>query len=433
MISKKIDWIIFISIFVLAFSIRLIYALTLEMPIPIRGDGVHYVQYASNLIDHFTFSKDRSNDPIPDSYWAPGYPFFLAFCMLIAKVIGIHFYPVTLLMQAALGALVAALTYKLGRLVLAYKGALLAAIFTILSPHLISHGAYVLSETLLSLLLIVSIYFYIQANMYQKHHYYWLSGIFFGFCYLVNPVVLVVPFFLTFYFYFFYKNKKLPIFLIAFVTIAALWSIRELCVVNNEKASTSDRAFENLVIGSHSNYHDIWRANPRDKNNPYEIDMAEYKNNHSIFYKELLERIIDNPTHYFKWYLIQKPLDLWGWDILVGQGDIYVYTVSASLYSKSNLALLTWALMKNTHYILLVLCILGIFFLFKEENSTTKKNVTSLYVLLTSISMVYILLHSDARYSVPMRPELYVCAVYVIKVFFKLKKEKADMDNFNKN
>lgn len=420
MSTKKVDWIVFICIFILALFIRLIYALALEMPIPIRGDGVHYVQYASNLIEHFTFSKDRSPNPVPDSYWAPGYPIFLAFCMLVAKFVGIHFYPLTLLVQAVFGAVVAALSYKLGRQVLSHKGALFAAVFTTFSPHLISHGGYILSETLLSFLLITSIYIYIQATSSRNKRLYLLSGLFFGCSYLVNPVILVVPISMVLYVLIFGGERKIwaPIFTIGFFIVVSIWGIRGLTLTDG-KASTSDRAFENLIIGSHDVYHDMWKANPRDKNNPYEIDLKKYKDNHEAFYKKLMTRIIENPGHYFKWYLIQKPMDLWGWDILVGQGDIYVYTVSSSLYSKSKLALLSWTLMKHTHYLLLFLLVVGMMLVYREKDTQIKENVITLYIMLISMSMVYVILHSDARYSVPMRPEMYICAVYAMKIIYK--------------
>lgn len=418
---KSTDTILFWVFFIGAFSLRLVYALTLEMPIAIRGDGVHYVQYASNLIEHFTFSKDRSDNPIPDSYWAPGYPTFLALCMLIAKLLGLHFYIIAIFMQTILGGLIAAFSYKLGRMLFSYKGALLVGVLTALSPHLISHGAYILSETLLAFLLIISIYFYIKAINFRCK-YFFVSGLFFGLCYLINPVVLVVPFFLSLYSLFFYGEKKVIIFIVGFLSIVAVWSVRGLCI--DARASTSDRAFENLVIGSHSNYHDIWRANPRDKSNPYEVDMKKYRNDHISFYKELTSRVINDPTHYIQWYLVQKPLDLWGWNILVGQGDIYVYTVTGSLYSKSSLALASWAVMKNTHCIFVFFCLLGIFCLYKEEDRRIKESLISIYILLCSVSVVYILLHSDARYSVPMRPEMYVCAIYSIKVLWEVVRKK---------
>jgi len=44
----------------------------------IRGDAKSYLFYAHNLLSHSTYSKDLQSPPVPDSYWAPGYPVFLA-------------------------------------------------------------------------------------------------------------------------------------------------------------------------------------------------------------------------------------------------------------------------------------------------------------------------------------------------------------------
>jgi hypothetical protein len=41
-------------------------------------------------------------------------------------------------------------------------------------------------------------------------------------------------------------------------------------------------------------------------------------------------RLLASPGHYAGWYL-HKPLELWGWDIGIGQGDIYVFATRHSL------------------------------------------------------------------------------------------------------
>src|SRR5699024_11851836 len=36
-------------------------------------------------------------------------------------------------------------------------------------------------------------------------------------------------------------------------------------------------------------------------------------------------RLSSRPLHYLSWYLFQKPYELWGWEVGIGQRDIYVY------------------------------------------------------------------------------------------------------------
>lgn len=67
----------FAIITALALLVRISYFSNTDYDHPIRGDAAHYLVYAQNFHHFSTFSKDTSNSPpIPDSYWAPGYPFF---------------------------------------------------------------------------------------------------------------------------------------------------------------------------------------------------------------------------------------------------------------------------------------------------------------------------------------------------------------------
>lgn len=94
---------IFWIVFFLCFCFRLLYVVTLDISVPIRGDAVAYVQYASNLIEHGVFSKGRGGQPLPDSYWSPGYPVFLAISSVLASFFKVGFYPFALFLQAVMG------------------------------------------------------------------------------------------------------------------------------------------------------------------------------------------------------------------------------------------------------------------------------------------------------------------------------------------
>jgi len=122
--------------------------------------------------------------------------------------------------------------------------------------------------------------------------------------------------------------------------------------------------------------------------------------------------------------LIQKPLDLWGWKIFVGRGGIFVSAPNSTLYDKSTVASVSLVIMKNIHYWLFGLALVGFIFALKEPPSLNKESVLVLYIALISISAVYVALHADARYSVPLRPEMYLCAVYTIYKLVDLVKKR---------
>jgi len=427
------DIVVFWIILVVCFFIRLLYVISLDISAPIRGDAYAYVQYAANIIEHGVFSKSDSPSPLPDSYWAPGYPFFLVLCSLLGTIIGVGFYPVALFFQALLSAATSALAFSTARLVMPRAAAFAVAILTIISPHLMTHTGYILSETLFTFLLMVAVFCYLKAL--KKQNSLWLagvSGLAFGLAYMTNPVMLFVPvIFALLFFIFSYLNKNtikarkfVGVFLGLFLIFVCSWTIRDKVSVPKNQLSSSDRAFENLIIGAHSNFHDIWRANPRDPLNPYEIDYKKYKNDRSGFYTELGARIAEHPQHYFYWYLVKKPLELWGWDILVGYGDVYVYNVNSSLYQKSNVALVSLVIMKQLHYWLFASAILGLYFAVKEKDPIQRQTILSIYLCILCISAIYVVLHSDARYSVPLRPEMYLCSVYAIYKLIDLVRQR---------
>lgn len=412
-------WIIFFT----ALALKFFYFITLENPLPYVGDSFYYIQYADNLLEHGVFSKDLSGNPMPDSYWAPGYPFFLAFCAQISELFDIQFFSFAMFMQAILAAAAVVLVFLVGRFLFSAIYALIAAILTAFSPHLMSLGGEVLSEILFCVLLLAAIYFYF-LQLHKNHSWYWggASGIFFGCAYLTNPVVLFVPLLLVFRFLFVVQChpslmsslKRVSVLVLCFMTMVFAWSIRDLVSVPQNQMATSDRAFENLIIGAHSDFHNRFRENPRDPENPADRDIKKYKEDHVGFYRELTHRIANDPLHYAHWYFIQKPLDLWGWKIFVGRGGIFVSSPNATLYDKSAVVFASLTIMKSIHYWLFGLALIGFIFALREKKSLRKESVLVLYIGLVSISAIYVALHADARYSVPMRPEMYLCAMYAI-------------------
>lgn len=419
------------GIFLASFALKIFYFMALNNLEPYRGDSFYYFQYAINLNEHNVFSKDRGDFPVPDSYWAPGYPFFLFLCLKISDFFQIYFYPCVMLSQAMLGGIIAALTFLTGRFFLPVSYSIVGALLTTFSPHLMTLGGEILSEVLLTAFLLAGVYLYILC-LNRKQSFVWalLSGIVLGFAYLINPVILLAPilFLVRFFFVCRVPNLGVPslkvigVSAIIFSVIVFAWLLRDLVNVPKNQLASSDRAFENLVIGSHSNFHQMWRNNPRDPTNPADLDMKKYKGDHIGFYRELTSRVSSEPFHYLNWYFIQKPLDLWGWNIFVGRGGIFVSAPNSTLYDKSAVASVSLVIMKSTHYWFFGLALIGLIFAIKESASLKKESVLVLYICLISVSAVYVALHADARYSIPMRPEFYLCSVYAIYKLISLTK-----------
>ena len=334
-------------IIALTFLFRLYYINSTVVDIPLRGDAGSYFIYAKNLLEHGVFSKDTINAvPEPDSFWAPGYPFFLAVVMKFTS--SEQFYSAVLYTQAFISALTAGISVVLGSFFLPVWGCLLIAFLLVFSPHMTSMAGYLLTETLFCFTLAMSLLLFILALKKQQNLLHCLSGLFFGLSYLVNPVIFFFPFIATLVVYYFFNENKLKkqnilLFLGCFLLIFALWSVRGMVSVKGESDSSLDRAETNFIIGSHSDFYDIWRKNPRDESLPKAWEMAREEPLGKIL-GDVMRRVAADPVHYSYWYFIEKPYLLWSWNILTGQGDIYIYPVVTYLHKHSRLAILSYSL-----------------------------------------------------------------------------------------
>jgi 4-amino-4-deoxy-L-arabinose transferase-like glycosyltransferase len=419
--NPRIKNILIASLLVIAaLGMRTAYIVRTDVYLPIRADARNYCNYAQNLINHGIFSKDTSKNPTPDCFWSPGYPAFLAANIYLFGMK--HFYPATQFAQALLGALVAGMVFVIGLFFLPRWASTLAGLLTACSPHLISLGGYLLTETLFAFTLISFLLLYIIAIRTEKSLYFGASGAVAGFSYLVNPVIFFAPLILAGLFFIrniHHRPSSIPgrkrlimFFLLAFMTPWILWTARCYLNVPVTSDSATSRALDNLIIGAHHDFYEIWRANPRDPTNPAELDQRRVKGSWSRFLSILGRRILDNPWHYMKWYLYEKPKLLWNWDILVGQGDVYVYPVIRPWFQTSLFASGIHSVMKSVHWWLLFLAFLGGLSLHRFWRSQQGEAIMVLYVVTVYISAVYVILQSEARYSIPLRPAMYLCASF---------------------
>jgi 4-amino-4-deoxy-L-arabinose transferase-like glycosyltransferase len=426
-----------ILVTLLALMIRVSFFQNTKYHYPIQSDSANYVVYAENIQNFSTFSKDTKNTPpVPDSFWAPGYSFFLS--GILALSTEQHRYSNILLAQAIIGALTCLITMLLAGLFLKYVWVIISGLLVALSPHLITLGSLVLTESLFSFSLILSLYLIALSLNKQSRMILIMAAISFGISYLINPVMFFTPIFISPFLYLFLakNNKKraqnsTALFLIAFLLIPSAWSLRNQLNVPSDALSGSDRLLINMVIGAHSNYYEIYRQNPRNPDNPATIDLAKINGSFTLFLEIMKERIAADPIHYAQWYFLKKPLLLWNWNILAGQGDIFVYPIKFSLYQKSRAALASYSIMKSLHYWLFSFAILSIIFYVKESNRNSENNVIFIMIYITAfyISSVCVLAQSEARYSIPLRPEMYLCAVFFISKVFSYLKLKSSSIN----
>ena len=413
-------------ILIAGFSLRFSYNSETLMDNPVRGDAKYYIYYAFNLIEHQVFSKEYNvASPVPDSFWAPGYPVFLAAVMVAADTLGLRFFDLLLFTQLLLGVSTIALTYSLARMCTDKSWALVPAGLVALSPHLVSMGAYALTETLLGFLLVLGLTLISQGVKSGRSSFFGVGGGTLACAYLVNPVTaFIAPIACAIYFLGRKNNnpedsiasswKVLCLMLTPLVMVVSLWEIRNSSNVPAGAPDSSVRLMTNLTIGMHPDYHQRWLENPRDPNNPAVLDGQRIQNSYKKFAKVFMEYAKEDPLGFLSWYTLEKPVVLWSWNILIGQGDIYVYPVFYSLYHVSKTALATYAFSKSIHPWLLMCALLAGLYACRDMRPQEKQVFLMVYCSTLYMSAVYIVTQSEPRYSIPLRPEMYLCATYFI-------------------
>jgi len=147
----------------------------------IMTDSLQYLKLAESLRLQGRFTGSEYDEEVR----TPGYPLFLAAVQAILKG-GIG---TVVLIQLLFTILIAFLLYRCGKLLHSERLGLAAAWLYALNPNAILWSLTVLTETLFSLLLLLS--FYALTLAYQRSQGYWLlSGLLLGMATLTRPIGL---------------------------------------------------------------------------------------------------------------------------------------------------------------------------------------------------------------------------------------------------
>jgi hypothetical protein len=262
-----------------------------------------------------------------------------------------------------------------------------------------------------------------------------IAGCAFGAAYFVNETTLLLPIGLAVLFWATSKGMfkcKAPalsaahmaIFLAVFVLFPLGWSIRNHLSLPENAAKGSKRALATL---SHGAYPGFVHENPKYKYYAYREDprQPEFSSSIGSFAAIFWERAKDRPLRYLSWYLIEKPYYLWSWNILQGQGDVYVYPVRTSLFYRSAAANAARTVMKALHPLILLVSLAGLvlfvpgvrrFPRIPEERAVAM----ILFCILIYYTLLYTVFAPWPRYSVPLRPFLYVWALWSSQVLLSI-------------
>ncbi len=419
----------------LALALRWYYVSTAVVLNPVRGDATQYYSYAWNLLHHGAFAKDipGAASITPDNYRDPGYPFFLALWMK-AFGTGSNWYAAVLLCQALLGALTVTLATQLGRYWLSTGWAIGAGVLMAVWPHSITINGYLLTETLFSFLCVLGLLLWARSCERKAAWLAIIAGLVLGAAALTNAILLPFGILLA---TFLAWRKLAPRQVCMALAAGALllpgaWAIRNAQISTQKSGSSStDRALQNLVQGTWPDYHSAWRnsffSDPETQARA-QVTLHAIDTEYSVLRaspiagaKAIMHRLDEHPLRYAVWYLLRKPYQLWGWDIQIGQGDIYVYPTKNAPFQITP----SWIALEVTCHainpILMLLALASPLAAWSRRRQATSLDtgcdqaaLIATILLLTFATLLYSALQAEPRYSIPFRPFEMLLAVTTI-------------------
>jgi len=433
------------SLTMFALALRWYYVSTALVYHPVRGDATQYYAYAWNLVHHGTFSKDAPGAAIitPDNYRDPGYPLFLALWMK-ALGTGDAWYAAVLLCQAMLGALTVTVVTQLGRFWLTPRWAIGAGVLMAVWPHSIVITSFLLTETQFGFLCALGLLAIAQACQRRSLWLAAIGGLVLGSAALTNAVLL--PFGILLSVFMAWRKLAAKNICVALAAgalfLPGAWAIRNIRVSNPTSGNSSmDRALQNLAQGASPDYHAAYRdtifgdakarVDSRAKLRAIDQEYELLRTSPADGFSAILHRAAKHPARFAAWYLLEKPYALWGWSILIGQGDIYVYPTMNSPFKTQRPWIALEAICQSLNLPLMLLTLASLLVAWSSRRSSvawsTQAGEATLVMMISLVvfaTLVYTALQAEPRYSIPFRPFEMLLALTTLAGFTRWWQER---------
>jgi hypothetical protein len=398
-----------LALAVLALGVRLYYVHTAVVVDPIRGDAVQYLIYAINLLDHHVFSMQTQGTLLADGFRDPGYPSFLATLMAVAGRQQ-TFYLTVLNVQCALSACTVAMYSMLARRWIGTGAGIVVGLGMAFWPHAITLAGYLLSETLVGFLYALALVLLQAACDRRSALFGAASGLAFAAAALTNATLMPVVSLFGLIALWRDRDRRTiwAMMLGAALIPMTAWSIRDANLPSGASDGAGDRVAMNFVQGSWPEYHAAWSAAvirredaARAVLNAIDTEYDLLRKDRSAGLSSIFRRFSSEPLRYAIWYL-SKPIELWGWEIGIGNGGIYVFPTRQSPLSGSGLLRLTTDLLFIVNPLLMVLACVGTIVVIATAQVRPAPLVLGAFTILL-LTSIFMILQADARYAVPYR------------------------------
>ncbi len=421
------------AIMLCGFFIRLESAHKTEVINPLHADAGNYFMYAFNLRFKHTYSLEIGNpadiaSPVTsDAIRPPAYPLFLS--TFVDSVPNQKTINKILYSQVIISTLTIFISMFLFQNFLSKLWATIAAMLVTLSPHLIVANSYILTETFFCFHLVILGWF---MSLFVTKPSLWkagIIGIILGMANLIRPSLQYFPIVMSIFLIFQYGKKEGGRFCIAMLLGFALlffpWITRNLLTLNIITDNSLSKNF--LHQGMYPNFK--YKNTPESYGFPHKYDPNAKNSNKNtlVILKEITKRFRTEPLRHCQWFLLQKPIAFWSWDMVQGQGDAFIYPVSRSPYNNNSFFQWTSRLMYALHGPIVILALFGSLLIWVPHFTQALSGKTVVNVKYTSILLIYFtVIHMIGfplpRYSIPLRPFIYGMAIFSsYTVFLNIK------------
>jgi hypothetical protein len=326
--------------------------------------------------------------------------------------------------QALISTLTVGIAFLMYRCYLNLFCSFLAALLTALSPHLIVVNTYLLTETLFCFCLVGAAWWVSRVAERPSWGMLGILGGLLGAAYLIRPSLQIFPLVLALFMGVVFSgrmtSRHVTAFLVGFMVVAAPWFGRNLASLIQVSDSTLQVAF------LHHGIYPDFMYNHQEENFgfPYHFDLrsAEIGRSTGSVLEEIKERFAMDPVEHAAWYFLKKPIYFWSWNIIQGQGDVFIYPVSRAPYTDDPVFVWSHRLMKWLHAPLVLLGLMGcVPVLLPEAARRLTPEALAAARFIALLLLFFTLIHMWGapfpRYSVPLRPMIYGMALFAGKFF----------------
>lgn len=393
----------------------------IDRPIYGRVDAADYFIYARNLSLFSTFSRSRppiEQDSLKkDATRPPAFPFFASLFYQENSVNSlVHVLTAQTLIQCFVFLLLSILCWQ-------FWGAWTSVIMSLLiwtHPAFMSINTYYLTESLfLSSVIIVALSFALSLRTKFGLFFVILFGCSLAFTALVRPTMEYYVFFIMLLLFFQspqFSRKILPAIVVFFVGIVS-WKIRNYIAIGS--FSDPQLMINGLFHGSYPNF--MYNGQPESYGFPYHFDphAKEYYKGVGTTLQLIWARAVEQPDQYLSWYLLGKQLFLWQWDIVSGQGDVFIYPIKTSpfLYQKD---LIFWhSIHKTLNDSVMIIGVVYSYYLVLI-NLIKKQTINATNIMASIVvyaSLFHIIVAPFPRYGIPFKVFVFIMFILAIKSF----------------